>query len=63
MQVADIDLGNDCEASEVICVGARYFLSCYDDYSRKVHLTFLKQKSDAFIAIKDYFKQIWWSNK
>jgi hypothetical protein len=34
--------------------GARYFLTCYDDYSRKVHLSFLKQKSDAFTAIKSY---------
>jgi hypothetical protein len=34
--------------------GARYFLTCYDDYSRKVHLSFLKQKSDAFSAIKSY---------
>jgi hypothetical protein len=30
--------------------GTCYFLTCYDDYSRKVHLTFLKQKSDAFSA-------------
>jgi hypothetical protein len=28
--------------------GARNFLTCYDDYSCKVHLSFLKQKSDAF---------------
>ena len=34
--------------------GARYFLTCYDDYSRKVHLLFLKQKPDAFSAIKSY---------
>jgi transposase InsO family protein len=34
--------------------GARYFLTCYDDYSRKVNLSFLKQKSDAFSAIKSY---------
>jgi transposase InsO family protein len=34
--------------------GARYFLTCYDDYSRKVRLSFLKQKSDAFTAIKAY---------
>jgi hypothetical protein len=34
--------------------GARYFLTCYDNYSRKVHLSFLRQKSDAFTAIKSY---------
>jgi transposase InsO family protein len=34
--------------------GACYFLTCYDDYSRKVHLSFLKQKSEAFSAIKRY---------
>jgi hypothetical protein len=34
--------------------GARYFLTCYDNYSRKVHLSFLKQKPDAFTAIKSY---------
>jgi hypothetical protein len=33
--------------------GARYFLTCHDDYSRKVHLLFLKQKSGAFPAIKE----------
>jgi hypothetical protein len=31
--------------------GARYFLTCYDNYSRKFHLSFLKQKSDACTAI------------
>jgi hypothetical protein len=34
--------------------GACYFLTCYDDYSRKIHLSFLKQKSDPFSAIKAY---------
>jgi uncharacterized protein (DUF427 family) len=34
--------------------GARYFLTCYDDYLRKVHLSFLKKKLDAFSAIKSY---------
>jgi hypothetical protein len=29
-------------------------LTCYCDYSRKVHLSFLEQKSDAFSAIKSY---------
>ena len=28
--------------------GCKYFLTCYDDYTHKVHITFLKHKSDAF---------------
>ena len=31
--------------------GCRYFLTCYDDCTRKIHLSFLKQKSDAFTAM------------
>jgi hypothetical protein len=34
--------------------GARYFLTCYHDYSRKIYLSFLKRKSDTFSAIKSY---------
>jgi hypothetical protein len=32
-------------------IGCRYFLTCYDDCTRKIHLSFLKQKSDAFTAM------------
>jgi hypothetical protein len=41
--------------------GARYFLTCYDDYSRKVHLSFLKQRSDGQFTSKEwdnYMRQI-----
>jgi len=31
--------------------GCRYFITCYDDCTRKIHLSFLKQKSDAFTAM------------
>lgn len=36
----------------------RFFLTCYDDYTRKVHLHFLKAKSDAIQAIKDYITKV-----
>jgi transposase InsO family protein len=38
--------------------GAGYFLTCYDDYCRKVLLSFLKQKSDAFTAIKSHIAPV-----
>jgi len=31
--------------------GCRYFLTCYDDCTRKIHLSFFKQKSDAFTSM------------
>jgi hypothetical protein len=34
--------------------GARYFLTCYDDYTRRIWVCLLKKKSEAFQAIKDY---------
>jgi hypothetical protein len=34
--------------------GHRYFLTCYDDYSRKISLTFLKKKSEAPAALIKY---------
>lgn len=36
--------------------GCFYFLTCYDDYSRKIHLSFLKRKSDAAEALITYIK-------
>ena len=38
--------------------GARYFLTCYDDFTRKVCLTFLKQKSEALAGIKQYIATV-----
>jgi len=34
--------------------GATYFLTCYDDYTRKINLTFLKKKSDTRQALVEY---------
>ncbi len=34
--------------------GNQYFLTCYDDHTRKIHLTFLKNKSDAYQAMVNY---------
>jgi hypothetical protein len=38
--------------------GNRYFLTCYDDYSRKINLTFLKRKSDARQALINYINLV-----
>ena len=38
--------------------GSKYFLTCYDDYTRKVHLTFLKQKSEALLGIQQYIATV-----
>lgn len=38
--------------------GARYFLTCYDDFTRKVHLTFLKQKSEVLTGIQQYIATV-----
>lgn len=38
--------------------GSRYFLTCYDDYTRKVHLYFLKAKSEAFHKTQHYIAMV-----
>jgi len=38
--------------------GARYFLTCYDDFTRKVCLTFLRQKSEALAGIQHYIATV-----
>ena len=38
--------------------GNTYFLTCYDDFTRKTHLYFLKFKSDAFKALVDYISLV-----
>ena len=45
-------------ASTASIGGCRYILTCYDDNTRKVHLTFLKNKSDAFTGLKDYISKV-----
>jgi hypothetical protein len=37
---------------------ARYFLTCYDDKTQKIYITFLKAKSEAFIAMCDYIAKV-----
>ncbi len=34
--------------------GARYFLTCIDYFSRKIHVYFLKAKGEAFEKFKQY---------
>lgn len=34
--------------------GSRYFMLCYDDYTHHIELYFLKDKSEAYGAFKDY---------
>ena len=34
--------------------GQRYFLTCYDDYTRKIHLFFIYQKSEATAKIMEF---------
>jgi hypothetical protein len=38
--------------------GAKYFLTCYVDFTRKVNLTFLKAKSEAFVAMQQYVAKV-----
>ena len=38
--------------------GSRYFLTCYDDFSRKISLTFLKNKSDTRRALINYINLV-----
>jgi hypothetical protein len=38
--------------------GARYMLTCHDDYSRRTQIFFLKKKSDALAAFADYIKLV-----
>jgi hypothetical protein len=38
--------------------GCKYFLTCYDDFTRKITLTFLKSKSDAFVALQNYVARV-----
>ena len=34
--------------------GSRYFLTCLDDKTRKIHVSFLRHKSEALDKLKDY---------
>ena len=34
--------------------GAAYFLTCYDDFTRKICLHFLKQKAEALAGTQQY---------
>jgi transposase InsO family protein len=45
-------------ATVVSSGGAKYFLTCYDDFTRKINLTFLKAKSEAFIAMTHYIAKV-----
>jgi transposase InsO family protein len=38
--------------------GCKYFLTCYDDFTRKITLTFLKSKSEAFVALQNYIARV-----
>ena len=38
--------------------GKLYFLTCYDDYTRKIHLTFLEKKSDTRRALINYINLV-----
>ena len=52
LQLIHIDLWGPARSETA--GGARYFLTCVDDCTRKVHLTLLKNKSDAFVATQQY---------
>ena len=52
LEIVHIDLWGPARVPSIN--GARYFLTCYDDFTRKAHLYFLKQKSGAFEAIQQY---------
>ena len=56
LEIVHIDIWGQSRVKSV--GGASYFLTCYDDCTRKVHLYFLKQKSDAFEAIKTYLAMV-----
>jgi hypothetical protein len=37
---------------------SRYFLTCYDDYTHRIDLSFLKLKSDAFVAMTNCIAKV-----
>jgi hypothetical protein len=38
--------------------GSRYFLTCYDDFTHRIDLSFLKLKSEAFVAMTNYIAKV-----
>jgi hypothetical protein len=38
--------------------GSSYFLTCYDDYTHRIDLSFLKLKSDAFVAMTNCIAKV-----
>jgi hypothetical protein len=55
-QLVHIDLWGPARTPTVN--GARYLLTCHDDYSRRTQIFFLKKKSDALAAFADYIKLV-----
>ena len=56
LELVHIDLWGP--ASTPSMGGCKYFLTCYDDYTCKIHLTFLKRKCDAFSAAQQYIAKV-----
>jgi hypothetical protein len=56
LAVVHIDLWGP--ATVVSSGRAKFFLTCYDDFTRKINLTFLKAKSEAFIAMTHYIAKV-----
>ena len=52
LQLIHIDLWGP--ARTVSQAGSRYMLTCYDDHTRKVHVRFLRHKSDALAHVRSY---------
>ena len=52
LEIVHIDLWGTARVPSIN--GARYLLTCYDDFTRKAHPYFLKGKSGAFEAIQQY---------
>lgn len=51
-EIVHIDLWGPAKVASL--GGSRYFLTCYDDWSHRIQLYFLKDKSEALSAFKKY---------
>jgi len=56
LEIVHIDLWGPARTASV--GGCKYFLTCYDDYTRKIHLSFLKNKSDSFKNVIEYIATV-----
>src|SRR4051812_31903769 len=55
-EIVHVDLWGPTKTASI--GGHHYFLTCYDDFSHRIQLYFLKNKTDALLAFKNYLKLV-----